>query len=294
VAAIARRQHGVVARGQLLEAGVSGAAVARMTASAWLTAIHAGVYLLAGAAVTREARWIAAVLAGGGGAALSHRSAGELWGMLDAIEGPIHVMVRHGRRTHAGIVFHRTRHPDRHNVRKGIPVTTPSRTLLALTATTSTRRLEQAIERADRHGLLDVTELTQICEASRGRKGTGRLSSVLAHYRPLPDTRSNLERRFLGLCRNAGLPRPAVNVPVLGYEVDFLWPEARLVVELDGFEHHRDRGAFERDRRRDARLQLAGYRVVRVTHRRLAHEPEAVVAEVRVLLGLRPSVTAQF
>jgi very-short-patch-repair endonuclease len=264
-----------------------------MTASGWLSAVHAGVYLLAGAAATREARWIAAVLAGGDGAALSHRSAGELWGMLDPIEGPIHVVVRHGRRTHAGIVFHRTRHPDRHSVRKGIPVTTPARTLLALAATRSTRRLEQAIERAGRHGVLDIPELTRLCEASRGRKGTGRLSSVLAHYRPLPDTRSKLERRFLRLCRDAGLPRLAVNVPVLGYEVDFLWPGARLVVELDGFEYHRDRGAFERDRRRDARLQLAGYRVVRITDRRLVEEPEAAAAELRTLLGPVPAAAAQ-
>jgi very-short-patch-repair endonuclease len=88
------------------------------------------------------------------------------------------------------------------------------------------------------------------------------------------------------LCRDAGLPRPAVNVPIVGLEVDFVWPSQRLVVELDGYAFHRDRGSFERDRRRDARLQLAGYRVVRVTHRRLAEEPEAVVAELRVLLGL--------
>ena len=107
---------------------------------------------------------------------------------------------------------------------------------------------------------------------------------MLARFRSLPHTRSDLERRFLRLCRDAGLPRPAVNVPVAGVEVDFLWPEARLVVELDGFEFHRERAAFERDRRRDAILQRAGYRVLRITHRRLTEEPEAVISDLRALL----------
>ncbi len=275
----------MVARRQLLGAGVSGAGVVRMTNSGWLTPIHAGVYLVAGGSLTREARWIAAVLAAGTGSALSHRSAAELWGILDAIEGPVHVTVRHGRRTHVGIVLHRTRDPDR-DLRHGIPVTRPSRTVLTLAASLPARPLERAIERADRLGLLDIAELTRLCEASRGRKGTVRLSSLLARYRPLPDTRSELERRFLRLCREAGLPRPAVNVPVAGLEVDFLWREARLVVELDGYTFHRDRGSFERDRRRDVALQLAGYRVVRVTHWRLTDEREAMVAELRGLLGL--------
>ncbi len=257
-----------------------------MTASGWLTPIHAGVYRVAGSSLTRKAGWMAAVLAGGNGAALSHRSAGELWAMLDPIEGPIHVTVPHGRRTHTGIVLHRTRDPDHHAARDGIPVTTPSRTLVELAATLPSARLSRAVETADRHGLLDITELTQLCEAGTGRKGTGRLHSLLARFRPFPDTRSELERRFLRLCRDAGLPRPAVNVPIGGTEVDCVWPSQRLVVELDGYAFHRDRGSFERDRRRDARLQLAGYRVVRITHRRLREEPEAMAAELRALLGL--------
>ncbi|MGH2993214.1 MAG: DUF559 domain-containing protein [Solirubrobacterales bacterium] len=287
MAEVARRQYGVVARSQLLVTGVSGAAVARMTASGWLTPVHAGVYLVAGASLTQRARWIAAVLAGGDAAALSHRSAGELWGMLDPMEGPIHVTVRHGRRTHAGIILHRTRTPHRHAVRDGIPVTTPSQTLLSLAAGLSARRLARAIETADRHGVLDVAELTHMCETSRGRKGTGRLRSVLASHEPLPETRSALERLFFRLCREAGLPRPAVNVPIAGLEVDCVWVVQRLVIELDGYTFHRDRGSFERDRRRDATLQLAGYRVVRVTHMRLAEEPAAVVTDLRALLGLR-------
>jgi very-short-patch-repair endonuclease len=133
--------------------------------------------------------------------------------------------------------------------------------------------------------VLDLDELAQLCRTSSGRKGTGRVASLLAHYRPLPETRSELERRFLRICREAGLPPPAVNVPVAGLEVDFLWPAARLVIELDGYEFHRDRASFERDRRRDAILQLAGYRVLRVTHRRLVEETASVVAELRTMLG---------
>jgi very-short-patch-repair endonuclease len=295
VVELAQRQHGVVARRQLLEAGVSSASVGRMLASGWLRRVHAGVYATAGRPRTAHPRWMAAALAGGPEALLSHTSAGGLWGMIDPVPGPVHVTASGGGHRRIGIVFHRADDlGEIRRVRDRIPVTTPTRTVLDLAAVLSTRRLGRAIERADRHGLLEVAELVQLCEASTGLKGTGRLSSLLAQHRPFPDTRSELERRFLRLCRDAGLPRPAVNVPVKGLEVDCVWLPQRLVVELDGYAFHGDRRSFERDRQRDAALQLGGYRVVRVTHRRLAHEPEAVVAEVRVLLGLRPSVTAQF
>jgi very-short-patch-repair endonuclease len=143
------------------------------------------------------------------------------------------------------------------------------------------------VEAADRLELLEPSALARRCERSRGRKGTGRLLSLLVQYRPLPETRSELERRFLRLCDDAELPRPAVNVSVEGFEVDFVWFAERLVVELDGYEYHRDRASFDRDRRRDAALQLAGFRVLRFTHRRLVDEPDSVVAELRQLLALR-------
>lgn len=285
VSELAERQHGVVARRQLLAAGISSSAVIRMTSSGWLTPIHAGVFLVAGSPLDREARWMAAVLAAGDGALLSHRSAGELWGLLEPIEGPCHVTVSHGRRTHAGLVLHRTRRPPRLDVRSSIPVTCPSRTLLDVAAGLSPRRLERAVEAADRHLLLEIAELTRLIEISRGRKGMGVLRSVLARFRPVPETRSELERRFLRLCREAGLPPPAVNVPVAGIEVDFLWRQARVVVEVDGYAFHRDRAAFERDRRRDAALQRIGHRVIRLTDRRVVGEPAAVIRDVRALLA---------
>lgn len=286
VVELAGRQHGVVARRQLLAAGVGSSALGRMTASGWLAPVHSGVYLVAAHPRTVHARWMAAVLAGGGDAALSHTSAGALWEIVNELPGRAHVTVSGGGRRRRGIAFHRARDLDRHRtVQNRIPVTTPSRTILDLATALSTTRLARAVEKADRHGLLDVTELTRLCEATRGRKGTGRLRSVLAHHHPLPETRSELERRFLRLCDRARLPKPSVNVPVEGLEVDCLWPAQRVVIELDGYEFHRGRAAFERDRRRDATLQLAGYRVLRVTHRRLVEDVGSVVAELRTLLG---------
>jgi very-short-patch-repair endonuclease len=287
VAQWARRQYGAVARRQLLAAGVSGGAIGRMLRSGWLTPLHAGVYLVAGHPLTQPTRWMAAVLAAGADAALSHTSAGAHWELVDPIPGPVHVTAPVGGRRRRGIVFHRAPDLDRfRTVHKRIPVTTPSRTLLDLATALSPRRLERAVATADRLGLLYLPELDRLCEASRGRKGTGTLRSLLAQYRPLPETRSDLERRFLRLCRDAGLPEPAVNVPVAGLEVDFWWPEARLVVELDGYAFHRGRASFEGDRKRDARLQLAGQRVVRITQRRLADDAAAVLAELQQLLGI--------
>ena len=231
---------------------------------------------------------MAAVLAGGPGALLSHTSAGALWGIIDPIPGAVHVTARGGGRQRRGIVFHRGSDLDgARTTRDRIPLTAPNPTLLDLAATLSPRRLERAIEVADRLSLLDVTELTRLCESRRGRTGTGRLHSLVARYRPMPQTRSELERRFLRLCDKAGLPKPAVNVPVEGIEVDFLWPDERVVVELDGYEFHRGRGAFERDRRRDTTLQLAGHRVLRLTDRRLADEATDAISELQTLLGVR-------
>lgn len=165
-------------------------------------------------------------------------------------------------------------------------MTTPARTLLDLAGILSPTRLGRAFEAADRLELVDLPALAALCAAARGRKGIGHLRSIVAQHRELPWTRSELERRFLRLCDGAGIPRPAVNVPVEGYEVDFLWPRQRLVVELDSYSFHRARAAFERDRKRDATLQLAGHRVLRLTDRRLVQEESSVVRGLRELLGL--------
>ncbi len=167
----------------------------------------------------------------------------------------------------------------------GIPVTSVARTLLDLAGMLSFTQLQRAVEQAERLEVLDAGALRRTCDHSRGRSGVQTLRALLAEQDdPPPPTRSELERRFLDLCSAAELPAPSLNVCVAGYEVDAVWHQNRLIVELDGYAYHRDRASFERDRARDATLQLAGYRVLRVTHRRLETEPAAVANAVRALL----------
>jgi very-short-patch-repair endonuclease len=192
-----------------------------------------------------------------------------------------------GRRLNRpGIAVHRPRRLEDEDRAVGwaIPLTGPSRTLLDLAAVLGPSALRRALDAADRLELLDTRRLGRLCEVP-GRRGTRRLRALLAQHRPLPETRSELERRFLRLCDDAGLPRPAVNVAVAGFEVDFHWPAARLVAELDGYAHHRGRAGFESDRRRDAAITAVGNRVVRFTNRRLTDEAQAVVTELRAMLG---------
>jgi Protein of unknown function (DUF559)/Transcriptional regulator, AbiEi antitoxin len=289
VAALAARQHGVVAVDQLIALGLGASPIHHRVVTGRLHRIHAGVYAVGHASLTQSGRWMAALLACGEGALLSHRSAAELWGIGTYPDVRIDVTVadRSGRRR-PGIAIHRPRsllQEDRTDA-AGIAVTTPARTILDLAGVIGPRRLERSFHEADRLGLLDPGTLASISTRTTGRRGGGRLRALLAaHIGPSPETRSVLEHRFLRLCHRAGLPTPAVNVPVCEYEVDVLWPAQRLVVELDGYAFHHARKAFESDRARDAALQLAGYRVLRVTHRRLVDDPSAVIETVRTLLA---------
>jgi hypothetical protein len=133
----------------------------------------------------------------------------------------------------------------------------------------------------------DLRAVEEVCERSVGRRGLRPMRTAIARYRPLPPlTRSELERRFVEMCDGAGLPRPAMNLFVAGHEVDASWLDRRLVVEIDGFEFHRGRSAFEADRRRDAALQREGLRILRVTHRRLQDDRAGIVADLRALLDV--------
>ena len=223
---------------------------------------------------------------------MSHRSAATLWaiGAYPDIRTDVTVPDRSGRRRRH-IAVHRSRSlwdEERAEV-DGIPVTSPARTILDLASVIGANRLERAFHEADRLGLLDPRALATLCARTTGRRGVGRLRALLAaHHGPSPKTRSALEHRFLYLCHRAGLPTPAINVPVCDYEVDALWPVQRLVVELDGYAFHHARKAFESDRARDAALQLAGYRVLRVTHRRLVEDSSSVIESIRRLLAAGP------
>ena len=221
-------------------------------------------------------------------AVLSHQAAAAVWNLRRSLGRP-HLTVP-GRRglNRPGLVVHAVRALDARDVtnRGNFRVTTVARTLLDLAETLQPTDLHRAFEAAEAEGVLDVRAIHDLMDRSPGRHGLRSLRALLEQTRaPEPAARSELERIFLDLCHENGIPRPLVNGRVEGHEVDMCWPEAKLIVELDGHKFHSTRTAFERDRARDTTLQLAGYRVVRVTHHRLSSEPEEVATGVRILLG---------
>jgi hypothetical protein len=229
---------------------------------------------------------MAAVLACGPDALLSHRSAALLLDLLQMTETRIDVSVLDNRRTRRGLRIHRNGRLDEEDrmVSSGIPVTSVARTLLDLAGVVRPRMLERAVDQAERLQVFDLRAVERVRERNPRRRGLAALDQVLTHYAGPTPPPSELERIFLDLCRRAQLPSPAANCFIAGSEVDIAWLDRRVVVELDGYEYHRTRQAFERDRVRDSSLQIAGYRVLRVTYRRLMREPEQVIVELRSLL----------
>jgi very-short-patch-repair endonuclease/predicted transcriptional regulator of viral defense system len=284
---LATKQHGVIARRQLLQLGIGAGAIEYRLSNRTLHRLFRGVYALGHSRVAGRGRWMAAVLAGGDGAVLSHRSAAALWEIAPTASARIDVTTVRRNEGQPGIAFHGVRRVDEadRTVRDEIPVTTLARTLLDLAEAVSLRQLERAVEEAERLQLLDLNALEDACRRNRGRRGLKQLRAVIETAAPPPNTRSELERRFIRICRESGLPSPALNCFIEGFEVDAVWPEQRLVVELDGYEFHHTHRAFERDRARDMALQLAGYRVLRVTHQRLLRDPSGVVRAVSILLA---------
>jgi very-short-patch-repair endonuclease len=277
---LARRQHGALATWQLIAAGLSAAQISRLVARGWLRRAHRGVYLV-GPIHGPLARLMAATLAVGAGALLSHRSATELWGVGPALYGGVEV-TSVGRRglSRDGITVHSARRLDPADVttHHGIPVTAPGRTLLDLATVVGRRDLARAVEQAEVLDLLRGDWLDPLLTRNPRHRGTKALRAATRAADAPAMTRSEAERRLLELVRAAGLPAPEVNRRLHGYEVDFSWPAHRLVAEVDGYAFHSSRSSFERDRRRDAHLIASGYRVIRITWRRLTGEPEAVVA----------------
>jgi very-short-patch-repair endonuclease len=288
---LARRQHGVVAKRQLLAVGFSAQAIKSRLDDERLRSLHRGVYSTGHTALPVRGRWLAAVLALGPRAFLSHRDAAALWELRRCDRGAVDVtLAGSARRRQPGITMHRTRgmHVTDRARRHGIPVTSVARTLLDLAEVVSPTQLQRAYEEAERMRLLDVRSIAAVLERSNGRRGAAKLRALL-DYDPsaAAETRSELERLFLDLVRTAGLPMPAVNVMVAGYEVDAYWSQARLVVELDSYSHHGHHSAFERDRTKQAELRLAGCEVLRLTHRKLTREGRWVVATILRFLGNR-------
>jgi very-short-patch-repair endonuclease/predicted transcriptional regulator of viral defense system len=287
--ALARNQHGAITFGQLVELGHSRASIRHRVASGWLRRIHTGVYLV-GAVESPLARSMAAVLALGDGALLSHYSAAALWGLRRSPAQRMDVLVV--ARNAVGpkaVQVHKigALHPSDARSRHGIPTTSPARTLLDLATQAPQRDLDRAVNEARVTKLVSDTSLNE--QFSRYPHHRGRAALKRALQLEPAFTRSKGERLLLALVRKARLPNPVTNTELHGYEVDHLWREQRLIVEVDGWDGHSTRAAFEADRRRDADVQARGYRVIRITWRQLTEEPEAVVANLSAALALSPS-----
>jgi very-short-patch-repair endonuclease len=264
----AAMQHGCVTTAQLAAAGVDRGEIGRGLAEGWLRRRHRGVYLL-GPVESPLARYAAALLALGADAAVSHSDAAALNELLPPAAGDVHVTTTRRARRRQGIRVHLTIALPQSDVRllHHLRVTSPERTLRDL-AKTRHADLERATAEAQARRLVTARQL----------------QAILGTHDPA-FTRSEAERRLLALVRAANLPAPRTNARLGRYEVDFLWPEHRLIVEVDGFAFHASRAAFERDRARDAELSARGYRVIRVTWRQLQAEPHAVVARLAAALA---------
>lgn len=274
-------REGLVDADELAAAGLLPDAIARRVAAGGLRRVHHGVYQVGPIAGPR-AREVGALLAVGEPALLSHHSAAALWGFTPAWAGDVHVTVPAGRRCRRpGIRAHRSDVLDG-AIHRRLPLTMPARTLLDLASHLRPTELDRAVEEAQVLRLVTEHKLVRLLQERPGCRGARALARAL-RIEPAR-MRSRAERSLRRIVEVAALPRPEYNAHVCGHEVDALWREARLVIESDGFAFHSTRAAFERDRRRDAELTLAGYRVVRLTWWQLTDEPQLVAARIAALL----------
>jgi very-short-patch-repair endonuclease len=269
------RQHGVIARRQLLDLGLGPRAIEHRLARGSLHVLRRGIYVVGRPETDREGRWMAAVLAAGPGAVLSHGSAAAIWGIAKEEHGWIDVSVPFDSRSRRQqrVRVHRRyglRAVDLTHVR-GIPVTAPVRTLLDMATQYSAARVERAVNEADRLDLVDPEGLRSALEDYAGERGVARLRRLLDH-RTFRLTDSELERWFLPQVHQAGLPLPLTGQHLNGFKVDFYWPDLRLVVETDGLRYHRTPAQQARDRIRDQAHLSAGFTPLRFTHWQVRHE----------------------
>ncbi|HEY2603844.1 MAG TPA: hypothetical protein VGI67_19955 [Thermoleophilaceae bacterium] len=241
---MATQQGGPISREQLLALGVTKDAIKHWLRSDRLHCYLRGVYLLGHEAITVKGRLMAPVLAYSPGAVLSHRSAADWWGFLRTSRAPVDVTVAgRSKAGQRGIDLHLVRALDRRDLTEhdGVPITTVARTLLDLAEAVPPRLLERAVNEADRLRLFDGNAVHDLLARSPGRRGLKRLHALLADFSPEPLLRSEFERRFRAMCVTYRLEMPVMNTLVEGYEVDAHWPGTDLVVELDGYDFHRDR-----------------------------------------------------
>lgn len=289
LARLAAAQHGVVSQRQLAELGYSEGAVGRAVQSGRLHRLYRGVYGVGHPAVSNHGRYLAAAFACGKGALLSHESAAWLWGLVPARPQIPEVTVPsrgHGR---SGIRIHHSTILEEEDlaVVESIPTTAVPRTLLDCGARQGGRPLERLVEKAERRGLLDLGTMEALIARSGRHAGRRPLRRALALYLDPVMSRARTERAFLAIVKRAGLPRPAINLFVAGHEIDAYWERERFAVELDGWDTHRTRAAFERDPLRIEDLKLAGIDAIRITARRIEREPDEVARRLRTLLERR-------
>jgi len=293
ISELARRQHGVVGRRQLLQEGRSEREIKWRLSAGRLHRLHAGVYAVGHRLIQKEGWLMAAVLASGPGAVLSHRSAAALWGLRSYSEGAVHVTVSHKSTSTRQIRRHFSRvPPDERSVKEGIPVTSVHRTIFDLAATASLDEVVAMIKEAEYLELWDRLSLWDLLDRYPGRRGSQNLRFALDRITEEPPgpKRSKLEERFAPFCRRHHLPLPRFNdwiaLEPKPYRVDCHWPGAALVVELDGWEGHKSKSAFRDDRARDRALKVAGYSVIHLTWAQLDDEPETIARDLRELLRL--------
>jgi very-short-patch-repair endonuclease/predicted transcriptional regulator of viral defense system len=292
LAALASRQHAVVSRRQLGRLGFTKDAIRRRVQGGVLLRLYPGVFAVGHVALTADSRRLAAVMACGPNALLSHRAAGAATGLLS--HSPhLEITVPRGTRPRDGILIHRSRliHDEDRSTVRGVPVTSVARTLVDLADVLSEERLAKAVHEAEVGRVFDLRAIERTLDRLPGRTGRHRLHRVLAAHRSEPHfLRSEAERRFKRLCENHSLPRPQFNVNLAGHELDAYWPDADLAVEIDGARTHHTRRAFYEDRARDRRLAVEGIRVVRITWLDLHDEP-ALAAELRAIRGAAAPAT---
>jgi len=285
----ARRQHGHVARWQLLELGVSrGLITGRLAAGAWV-AVHTGVYCVGPRRNDPVSRAAAAVLACGRGAVLSHSSAASLWELLPRWSGPMEVTTK-AKRTRPGITTHRCQSllPRDVTRQRGVPTTSPARTALDVAPTLTHKQLTRLVNDALRQKLLRPAALSDVLERNPYHPGTKLLIRFIDS--PNNPTNSDFEDEFLAFVEKYGLPRPEINFPFNGRKLDAFFPEHGVIVECDGWDFHKDRDAFEEDRERDTDHLDHRLITIRLTRQRLRATPDDEAARLKRILSWAESL----
>ncbi|MHB1569258.1 MAG: DUF559 domain-containing protein, partial [Solirubrobacteraceae bacterium] len=295
VADLAGSQYGLVTRSQLHELGLGRAAVDHALERGRLRSVHRGVYAVGHVALPPLAPYMAAALAVGPGAVVSHGSAAALWGIRSGAKGPVELTLagRDAGRRRDGLIVHRCHALDvaDQGSLRGIPVTAAARALLDITPGLTDRELERAFDAALKAQLVAPVDVEAAVARAPGRPGAARLSALARLELGSGDTRSDGEERLIALVRAGGLPEPETNVPIGPYIVDALWRRERLIVEVDSHRFHGTRRSFEADRERDLFLAAAGYEVMRITWTQLYTRPEQVL--VRLTQRLATAASAQ-